>query len=68
MRKLESFRKNATLTILCIQVMFVMVGMGLVSPILPQYARAFGVNITMVGLLITIFGVARLIVDIPAGG
>lgn len=67
MRKLESFRENATLTILCIQVIFVMVGMGLISPILPQYARTFGVNITMVGLLITIFGVARLIVDIPAG-
>jgi MFS family permease len=44
-----------------------MMGIGLVSPILPQYARTFGVSITMVGLLITAFGVARIIVDIPAG-
>jgi multidrug resistance protein len=44
-----------------------MMGIGLVSPILPQYARTFGVSITMVGLLITVFAVARIIVDIPAG-
>ncbi len=44
-----------------------MMGMGLVSPILPQYARSFGVSITMVGLLITVYGVARMIIDIPAG-
>jgi len=44
-----------------------MMGIGLVSPILPQYARTFGVNITMVGLLITVFGIARMAVDIPAG-
>ena len=42
-------------------------GIGLVSPILPQYAKTFGVNMTMIGMLITIFGLARIIVDIPAG-
>jgi len=59
-------RRNETLTILCVQVVITMLGMGLISPILPQYARSFGVTITMVGLLITSFGVARIIVDIPA--
>jgi multidrug resistance protein len=44
-----------------------MMGIGLVSPILPQYARTFGASITTVGLLITAFAVARIIVDIPAG-
>ncbi|MFC1952158.1 MFS transporter [Chloroflexota bacterium] len=61
-------RRNETLTILCIQTVIMMLGMGLVSPILPQYARSFGVSITMVGLLITGFGVARLIVNIPVAG
>jgi MFS family permease len=42
-------------------------GMAIISPILPQYAQVFGVSITMVGLVITVFGVARLIADIPAG-
>ena len=42
-------------------------GMGIISPILPQYAQLFGVNITLVGMVLTIFGVARLIADIPSG-
>lgn len=62
------FRKNETLAILCIQVTIMMLGMGVVSPILPQYAQSFGVSITMVGLLITGFGVARMVVDIPVAG
>lgn len=64
--RLDRFPQNETLIILCIEVVLMM-GIGLVSPILPQYARTFGVSITMVGLLITAFGVARIIVDIPAG-
>jgi multidrug resistance protein len=58
-------RRNETLTILCIQVALVMLGMGLVSPILPQYGQSFGVSITMVGFIITIYGIARIIFDIP---
>jgi multidrug resistance protein len=61
------FRENEALIILCVEVALMMMGIGLVSPILPQYARTFGVSITMVGLLITVFAVARIIVDIPAG-
>lgn len=63
----DGFRENEALIILCIEVTLVMLGIGMVSPVLPQYACTFGVNITMVGLLITVFGVARIIVDIPAG-
>jgi len=48
-------------------VTLMMMGIGLVSPVLPQYARTFGGSITMVGLLIATFGIARLVVDIPAG-
>ena len=61
------FRENEILIILCVEVALMMMGIGLVSPILPQYARSYGVNITMVGMLITVFGLARIIFDIPAG-
>ncbi|MFC1902579.1 MFS transporter [Chloroflexota bacterium] len=61
------FRQNEILIILCVEVVLVMMGLGLISPILPQYALTFGVSITKVGLLIAAFGVARLIIDIPAG-
>jgi len=66
-REFNKLQQNEILLILCIEVVLMMLGIGLVSPILPQYACTFGVNITMVGLLITAFGVARILVDIPAG-
>ena len=44
-----------------------MLGMGLASPILSLYARDFGLNITMVGFIITIFAAARAVMDIPSG-
>lgn len=44
-----------------------LMGTGLVSPILPLFAREFGLSITMVGLVITMFAASRVIIDIPAG-
>lgn len=67
MNNLGPLHENEILTILCIEVALMMLGIGLVSPVLPQYAHTFGVNITLVGLIITAFGIARIIVDIPAG-
>ena len=45
----------------------VMAGQGLVGPVLPLYARDFGVSATVVGLTLTVFALARLILNIPAG-
>ena len=66
-RKTTGLREKEILIILCVEVALMMLGIGLVSPVLPQYSLTFGVNMTMVGLLITVFGAARIIVDIPAG-
>ncbi|MGA7053592.1 MAG: hypothetical protein WBZ37_20435, partial [Mycobacterium sp.] len=35
-------------------------GYGVVSPVLPSFARTFGVSITAVAFLITVFSVSRL--------
>jgi MFS transporter, DHA1 family, multidrug resistance protein len=45
----------------------VMLGLGLVLPILPLYARSFGVGFAAAGLFISAAGVARLVFDILAG-
>jgi len=60
----EDIRSLLTLNVL---VVLVMLGMGMVAPILPLYGKTFGASTTLVGFLITSFGLARMIVDLPAG-
>jgi MFS family permease len=47
--------------------LIVMVGVGLVLPILPLFARSFGVGYGAVGLLVSAYGLARLVFDLAAG-
>jgi MFS family permease len=53
--------------VICGSTVLVMAGQGVVSPILPLFARDFGVSAAMVGLTFTAFGLARLLLNIPAG-
>ena len=55
------------LLVLTAQVFIIMLGLGLATPILPLYAQSFGLNAAAVGSLITVFGVARILINIPAG-
>ncbi|MDX2272268.1 MAG: MFS transporter [Cyanobacteriota bacterium] len=48
-------------------VMLVMMGIGLVSPVLSLYGATFEVGVTLAGMIITVFGIARLLINIPAG-
>jgi DHA1 family multidrug resistance protein-like MFS transporter len=48
-------------------VFIVMAGAGLVLPILPLFARSFGVGYGAVGLLVSAYGLARLGFDLVAG-
>jgi len=45
----------------------VMLGYGIIAPVLPLYARSFGVGYDSVGLLVAAFGLARLFFDPFAG-
>lgn len=44
-----------------------MLGTGMVVPMLSVYAATFGVTSTLVGMLVTIFGIGRLLANFPAG-
>jgi DHA1 family multidrug resistance protein-like MFS transporter len=50
-----------------VQVFFLMLGLGIIAPVLPLYARSFGISVTAVGFLVTLFGLARLGADLPTG-
>lgn len=52
---------------LLVMVCCTMVGAGLVVPVLSLYAASFGVSATLVGMLVTIFGVGRIVANFPSG-
>ncbi|MBC7107822.1 MAG: MFS transporter [Methanomassiliicoccales archaeon] len=59
---------NVRYTLILSFVAFVaLLGSSLISPILPFYALAFGVSLTLVGALVSSFGLASVILDIPSG-
>ena len=64
---IERLRVEEKLLVLCGATFLVMAGQGVVSPVLPLYAREFGVGTTMIGLTITTFAAARLLMNVPAG-
>ena len=67
MSLLARLRASQELIVLCGATFLVMAGQGVVSPIIPLYASDFGVSATMVGLTLTVFAFARLILNVPAG-
>jgi len=52
---------------LSIVTFLVLLGLNMVSPILPSYAESFHVSYTLVGFVISSFAVTRMVLDIPAG-
>ena len=63
----EPLRREKRLAPLLLMIALIMMGNGVVSPILSLYAQTFGVASTLVGTLITLFGVGRLLANLPAG-
>ena len=60
-------RRNPQIGIMLSIVALVMSGNGFVAPMLSAYASTFGASSTLAGMVITVFGVARLFVNYPAG-
>jgi MFS family permease len=64
---LNRLRSDERLLVICGSTVLVMAGQGVVGPVLPLFARDFGVGAAVVGLTFTAFGLARLLLNIPAG-
>jgi MFS family permease len=52
---------------IALSTVLVMVGQGVIAPILPVFAQDFGVSTAMVGLTMTAFALSRLVLNIPLG-
>lgn len=58
---------NRAINVLLLSVFVAMLGLGIVSPILPLYAESLGATYTQVGLLSSAWSLSRLIFSAPAG-
>lgn len=45
----------------------VQLGVGIVTPIMPLYARSFGISFALVGMVTTITAIGRILVNVPLG-
>ena len=63
----EIFRENGAILVLCVATAVSMSGLGIITPVLPLFAREFGIGTTAIGIVVGIFGLARLLMNIPSG-
>jgi DHA1 family multidrug resistance protein-like MFS transporter len=61
------FRRYPPLLMLCVATAIIMLGQGLTTPVLPLYAKSFSASAASVGLTISAFGFARMLLNIPVG-
>ena len=63
----ESLARDRQAWPLLAMICVTMIGSGMMVPVLSLYAATFGVTSTLVGMLVTIFGVGRLFSNYPSG-
>ena len=66
-RFFEPLRQERRLAPLLVMIACIMIGSGLVAPMLSMYAQTFGISGAMVGTVVTIYGVGRLLANVPSG-
>ncbi len=63
----EDRELRIVMILLCAQTFFIHVGQQLVVPILPLYARTFGVSTVAIGMMLTVQSIPRLFTSVPSG-
>ena len=60
-------QEHERLLMISVSTVLVMAGQGVVSPVLPLFAKEFGVSTATIGLTLSAFALARLILNVPLG-
>lgn len=66
-RATAPLREHERLLMISISTVLVMAGQGVIVPVLPLFARELGVSTSAVGLTLSAFGFARLLLNVPLG-
>lgn len=61
------FAENRILAWICVLIFVNQLGFGSIVPVVPLYARQFDVPLSAIGLTIAVYGLARFLVNLPAG-
>jgi MFS family permease len=61
------YREYRVLVWLCAVIFLTQLGFGGIVPVVPLYAREFGVSQSAIGLTIAVYGLARFLVSMPTG-
>ena len=64
---IDPLRENAVLLMISVATGITMLGQGVIAPVLPLYAKDFDVSTAMVGASISVFGLARILFNLPSG-
>lgn len=66
-RRLGPVLEHEQLLLVSFSTVLVMTGQGVISPVFPLLSEKFGVGAGAIGLTLTTFGLARLILNVPMG-
>ncbi|MEX1022202.1 MAG: MFS transporter [Dehalococcoidia bacterium] len=66
-RALGPLLEHEQLLMISISTVLVMAGQGVIAPVLPLFAEDLGVGAAMIGLTLSSFALARLILNVPLG-
>ena len=61
------YGRNRVLIWVCVLIAVNQLGFGSIVPVIPLYAREFGVSQSAIGLTIAVYGLARFLINMPAG-
>lgn len=64
---LAPLRENERLLMIMVSTTLVMSGQGIITPVLPLFARSFGAGAAAIGLTLSVFALARVVLNVPLG-
>lgn len=59
--------RSPTFLAICFLILVNQLGFGIITPVMPEYARSFGLSAGAVGIVIGSYGLARFVANVPAG-
>ena len=64
---LTLIRGSGAILVICLATTVSMIGHGIITPVLPLFAKEFGVRTAAIGFVVATFGLSRLFMNLPSG-